>query len=453
MENEVNDVASRKILNWSEIADSEPKRIALEVVEEGLKASNPYSSVIETLSRTSDQVRAQGKIVVVGFGKASYQMALACEMFFGDKVDSGLIIAPKGSVKDVALKKIELLEGTHPVPTELNVESAKKILQLTRHLSPEDLVICLISGGGSALFTYPAHGITIQDKQEMTKLMLAAGLTIQEINCIRKHISEVKGGQLARHIYPARVISLILSDVVGDDLSSIASGPTSPDPYTYKDVMALFEKYHITEKVPENILARIRQGLEGKISDTPKPDDRIFSKITNIIVANNIKTLRSMAEKAESFGIKTMILTSYLEGEAREVGKVIGSIAKQVVDQGSPLKPPCAIFFGGETTVTLRGNGKGGRNQEMALSVALSINGLPKVTFVSVGSDGIDGNSDAAGAIIDGKTIEKAEEKGLPPIKYLENNDSNTFLRAVNSLIYTGLTGTNVNDLAFLLIL
>jgi len=448
---EVKCMASRKITNWNVVADTEPKKMALEIVEEGLRASNPYSSVIEALSRMSDQIQARRRKVVVGFGKASYQMALACEESLGDRIDSGAIIVPKGSVKDSGLKRIRLLEGTHPVPTQLNVDSAREILQLTGGLASDDLVICLISGGGSALFTYPAQDITLEDKQEMTKLMLAAGLTIQEINCIRKHISGVKGGQLARHIYPAWVVSLILSDVVGDDLSSIASGPTSPDPYTFEDVMALFHKYHITEKVPENIAARIARGLEGRIPDTPKPDDRIFAKVANVIVANNTRTLYSMAERAESFGVKTMILTSYLEGEAREVGKVIGSIAKQVITQNLPLKPACAIFLGGETTVTLRGNGRGGRNQEMALSVALSIRGLPKVIFVSVGSDGIDGNSDAAGAIVDGRTIDRALEKGLSPLKYLENNDSNTFLKAVDSLIYTGPTGTNVNDLSFLL--
>ena len=443
----------RKIINWNDISDTKPRRMALEIVEEGLKAANPYSSVVETLSKMSNKTETYNKIVVVGFGKASYQMALACEKALGERIKAGAIIVPKESVKDISLKKVRVLEGTHPVPTELNVNSTKELLSLTEGLTSDDLVICLISGGGSALFTYPAQDITLQDKQEMTKLMLAAGLTIQEINCIRKHISGVKGGQLARHIFPAHVISLILSDVVGDELSSIASGPTSPDPYTFKDVFALFEKYHIMERVPKNILNRIMMGIDGKVADTPKPNDKIFGKVTNFIVANNIKILQTMAKKAISLGLKTMILTSYLEGEAREVGKVIGSIAKQLVLQNSLLKPPCMVFFGGETTVTLKGNGKGGRNQEMALSTALSIKGLSNTTFVSVGSDGIDGNSDAAGAIIDGETISKALQKGLSPLKFLDNNDSNTFLKTVNCLIYTGPTGTNVNDLSFLLIL
>ncbi|MEM2153990.1 MAG: glycerate kinase [Nitrososphaeria archaeon] len=443
---------AKKILNWNELSTTKEKAIVLDIIEAGLEAANPYSSVLNTLSALSEEIGRFKKVIVIGFGKASYRMALACEKVLDERISDGAIIVPKGSIKFSELKKIRLLEGTHPVPTEINVNSAKTLLEISKGLTSEDLVICLISGGGSALFTYPAEGITLEDKQEMTRLLLAAGSTIQEINCIRKHISGVKGGQLARHVYPANLISLILSDVVGDDLSSIASGPTSPDPYTFKDVYALFEKYRLIDRVPKNILKRVMDGLDGKVQDTPKPGDKIFEKVKNIIVANNIGTLKAMEEKAKSYGLNTMILTSYLEGEAREVGRVVASIAKQVISQKSPLCPPCAIFFGGETTVTLKGNGKGGRNQEMALSVAIAIKGLPNTIFASIGSDGIDGNSDAAGAIVDGQTIENALQKNLSPIKYLENNDSNTFLKQLNSLIYTGPTGTNVNDLSILLI-
>ncbi|MEM0010681.1 MAG: glycerate kinase [Candidatus Bathyarchaeia archaeon] len=443
---------AKKILNWDELSTAKEKAIVLDIIEVGLEAANPYSSVLNTLSTLSKEIECFRKVIVIGFGKASYKMALACEKVLDERISDGAIIVPKGSIKFSELKKIRLLEGTHPVPTEINVNSAKTLLEISKGLTSEDLVICLISGGGSALFTYPAEGITLEDKQEMTRLLLAAGSTIQEINCIRKHISGVKGGQLARHVYPANLISLILSDVVGDDLSSIASGPTSPDPYTFKDVYALFEKYRLIDRVPKNILKRVMDGLDGKVQDTPKPGDKIFEKVKNIIVANNIGALKAMEEKAKSYGLNTMILTSYLEGEAREVGRVIASIAKQVISQKSPLCPPCAIFFGGETTVTLKGNGKGGRNQEMALSVAIAIKGLPNTIFASIGSDGIDGNSDAAGAIVDGQTIENALQKNLSPIKYLENNDSNTFLKQLNSLIYTGPTGTNVNDLSILLI-
>jgi len=443
---------SHKVVNWSELATDPLNKLSLEIIEEGLKASNPYSSVLQTLSKFSKQIGKYSNIIVIGFGKASYSMALACEDHFGNRFSGGAIIVPKGSIKGSALKKIEVLEGTHPVPTEINVSSVRKILSYVNGLSEDDLVICLISGGGSALLTLPAEGITLQDKQEMTKILLAAGPTIQEINCIRKHISAVKGGQLAKAIYPAHVLSLILSDVVGDDLSSIASGPTAPDPSTFKDVLNLLERYRILEQVPHNIRNRIHLGLEGKVAETPKPNDKVFENVTNVIVANNMKALTSMAKKAESAGLKTMILTSYLEGEAREVGKVIGAIARQIAKENLPLKPPCAIFFGGETTVTLRGKGKGGRNQEVALSTSIAIRGLPNVNFVSLGSDGVDGNSDAAGAIVNGSTFQKALEKGLSPTNYLENNDSNTFFKEVGGLIITGPTGTNVNDLSFLIV-
>ena len=443
---------AKKILNWNEVSDTKEKAMVLDIIETGLEAANPYSSVYNMLSKLSKEFDKFKKIVVIGFGKASYRMALACEAILGERIFDGAIIVPKGSVKAPELKKIKVLEGTHPVPTEANVNSARTLLEISSGLTSDDLVICLISGGGSALFTYPAEGISLEDKQEMTKLLLAAGSTIQEINCIRKHISGVKGGQLARHVYPANLVSLILSDVVGDDLSSIASGPTSPDPYTFKDVYELFEKYHLLERVPKNIMKRVLDGLNGKVQDTPKPGDKIFERVKNIIVANNIGALKTMEEKAKSYGLNTMILTSYLEGEAREVGRVIASIAKQLVNQKGPIPPPCAIFFGGETTVTLKGNGKGGRNQEMALSVAIAIKGLKNTIFASIGSDGIDGNSDAAGAIVDGQTVEKALQKNLSPTKYLENNDSNTFLKQLNSLIYTGPTGTNVNDLSLLIV-
>lgn len=443
---------SKPIENRQEFLNDPKKNIAVEILEEGLRSANPYSSVVTELSGLSDKLEDHGKIIVVGFGKASYSMALACEKSLGERITSGMIIIPKGSVESSELARITILEGTHPIPTDINVSAVKQLLSCTENLGEKDVVICLVSGGGSALSTYPASGITLSDKQEMTKLLLAAGSTIQEINCIRKHISAVKGGQLARHFYPAQVISLVLSDVVGDEMSSIASGPTSPDQSTFEDVWALFKKYDLIEKVPKNILERVRKGLNGEIPDTPKQGDRVFGKVTNVLVANNMKTLKAMASKAESLGLKSLVLTSYLEGEAREVGKVIASIAKQVVFHRVPIRPPCAIFFGGETTVTVKGKGKGGRNQELALSLAIAIKGLPKVIFSSIGSDGIDGYSDAAGAIVDGETIGKALKKGLSPTYYLQNNDSNSFFRQVGDLVCTGPTGTNVNDLAFLLI-
>lgn len=442
-----------RIANRWEIAKGEPEAMILDVLEEGLRAADPFLSVREALSGLIGHMEPFERVVVLGFGKASLGMALACEAALGDRISDGAIIAPKGSIGGQRPSRIEVLEGTHPIPSEINLRSTERLLSISKGLSKEDLAIVLISGGGSALFAHPAPGITLEDKGETTKLLLASGATIREINCVRKHISSVKGGQLVRHIYPARVLGLILSDVVGDDVGSIASGPTSPDPSTYGDAWAVLERHRLIDKVPENVLRHIKLGLEGRIPDTPKPGDPIFEGVRNVIVANNMKALSAMARMASSLGLRAMIATSYLEGEAREVGKVIGSIAKQIRHQGQPLEPPCALLFGGETTVTVKGDGRGGRNQELALSVAISIAGLRGVWFASIGSDGVDGATDAAGAIVSGETIGEALGRGLDPVEFLENNDSHSILKELGRLIYTGPTGTNVNDLAMLLAL
>ncbi len=443
----------RRIANWEEIAKGEAESLVLEILEEGLRAADPFASVREALPGLMGFIRSFERVMVIGFGKASPGMALACEASLGDAILGGAIIAPKGSVGDKRPERIEVLEGTHPIPSELNLRAAERLLSISKGLSNRDLIITLISGGGSALFAYPAPGITLEDKVEATKLLLAAGANIWEVNCIRKHISAVKGGQLVKHANPARILGLILSDVVGDDISSIASGPTSPDPSTYGDAWAILERHGLIDRFPRNILKRFREGLGGGIPDTPKPGDPIFEGVRNVIVANNMRALSAMAAMVESRGLRAMIATSYLEGEAKEVGKVIGSIAKQIRDRGQPLSPPCAVLFGGETTVTLRGEGKGGRNQELALSVAISIAGLRDTWFASIGSDGIDGTTDAAGAIVSGETAGEALVRGLDPVKFLENNDSHSILKELGRLIYTGPTGTNVNDLAMLLVL
>jgi len=439
-----------KILNRSDLERSEKHRLVLEILEEGLRSADPYSSTFETLLSLAPEFSKYRRKIVIGFGKASYRMALASERVLGE-IWAGGIIVPKGSVTTNELVKIRIFEGTHPVPSQINVEATREVLSLLSQLAEDDLVICLISGGGSALFVQP-YGVSLSEKQEVTRLLLSCGANIHEINCVRKHLSAVKGGNLARLIYPASGISLILSDVVGDDIDTIASGPTSPDKTSFRDAWNILEKYGLLDKVPKNVLDHIRMGIDGKIPETPKADDPVFKKIRNIIVANNMRALSAMAEKAKTLGLKPMIITSYLEGEAREVGKVIGSIARQILQYKNPIAPPCALFFGGETTVTVRGKGVGGRNQELALSVAIGLKGASNVIFASLGSDGIDGNSDAAGAIVDGETLKEAEEAGLSPFAYLENNDSNSFFERLKTAIHTGLTGTNVNDLAVLVV-
>lgn len=437
-----------RILNRPDLERSEKHRLVLDVLEEGLKSADPYTSTIEALNSLAGELSRYRRKIVIGFGKASYRMALASEKVL-DEIWAGGIIVPKGSVKVNELKKIRVYEGTHPIPSQINVEATKEVLSLLSGLTEDDLVICLISGGGSALFVQP-DGVSLSEKQEVTRLLLSCGANIHEINCIRKHLSAVKGGNLARLIYPANGLCLILSDVVGDDIDTIASGPTSPDSTRFVDAWRILEKYRLLDRVPKAVVERIKMGIDGKIPETPKANDPVFKKIKNVIIANNMKALLAMAEKASKLGLKPMIVTSYLEGEAREVGKVIGSIARQILQYGSPINPPCMLLFGGETTVTVRGNGVGGRNQELALSIAMMLSNAPNVIFASIGSDGIDGNSDAAGAIVDGDALKEAEEAGLSPSAYLENNDSNNFFERLKRAIHTGLTGTNVNDIAIL---
>lgn len=443
----------RRVRNWQSLSVSIARQFALKIVEKGLESADPYSAVIEAMKVQSGTLGGSGKKIVVGFGKASYRMAQACEDFLRDQISAGAIIVPKGSFADGSLSRIRVLEGTHPIPSKLSLRSTRQVLSLVRNLAKEDVVICLISGGGSALFALPKDGITLSDKQEMTRLLLAAGASIQETNTVRKHISAVKGGQLARIIAPAKCLSLILSDVVGDDISSIASGPTAPDSSTYDDAWAVLEKYNLVGAAPKSIIEHIKSGLAARVPENPKPGDSIFMKVENLVVANNTGALSAMTKKAERLELNTLVMTSRQEGEAKEVGKRIGVLARQIVKEGKPIKPPCAVLFGGETTVTVKGKGKGGRNQEVALSAAISLKGLHDVAFISIGSDGIDGNTDAAGAIVDGGTVDHAFNIGLAD-KFLDENDSNTFLEAKEDcLVRTGPTGTNVNDLAVLVVL
>jgi len=332
------------------------------------------------------------------------------------------------------------------------VESTKKVISICSNLTNEDLVICLISGGGSSLFSLPADGISLEEKRLATDVLLKSGANIREINIVRKHISKVKGGQLLNFLKPAKVISLILSDVVGDPLEYIASGPTSPDPSTFKDVYNIVKKYNLISKLPKNIIERIEKGLNGEVAETLKPGDKIFDNVKNIIVSNNIKSLIAMEEKAISLGYNTTILTSYAQGESREVGKFLCAIMKQISSYDTPVKKPACILLGGETTVTVKGKGKGGRNQELVLSVVLNCEGIKNFVFASIGSDGIDGYTDAAGAIADNLLLEEAINSGLKPEEFLENNDSYTFFKRTRNLIFTGPTGTNVNDFTIAII-
>ncbi|MEM0171653.1 MAG: glycerate kinase, partial [Thermoproteota archaeon] len=434
-----------KIVNKEELSKSSQRRDALEILEEGLKAADPKSSVKEALNNLRDEINRARRIFIIGFGKASVSMAESCEEELKDKIHDGAVITPRG-VKEKNLRKIKVFEGTHPIPSEINVDSTKKLISICSNLTSDDLVICLISGGGSSLFTFPADGISLEEKKLATDVLLKSGADIKEINAIRKHISKVKGGQLLNFLKPAKVISLILSDVVGDSVEYIASGPTSPDSSTFKDAYNVIKKYNLMSKLPKSVVERIEKGLRGEITETLKPENKIFNNVKNVVVSNNMKSLVSMKNRAISLGYNSMILTSYAQGESREVGKFLCAIMKQISSYDTPIKKPACLILGGETTVTVKGKGKGGRNQELVLSVVLNSKGIKNFVFASVGSDGIDGCTDAAGAIADNFLLEEAAKINLEPEEFLENNDSYNFFKQTGNLIFTGPTGTNVND-------
>lgn len=387
-------------------------------------------------------------LYIIGFGKASGEMAKGIEEILSDYIDDGVIIVPHELVnKYSGLEKIRVYGGKHPYPTSMNLESTRKLLKLVDSLRKDDLVICLISGGGSALLTHPAKGLSIQDVNETTKKLMLAGADIYELNTVRKHISMVKGGRLAKIIHPAKTLSLIISDVVGDDVSTIASGPTSPDPTTYKDALQVIKKYNLMNSMPHSVLKIIYDGIEGIIEETPKANDPIFKNVRNLILANNYEILNKISQKLRHRHHRTKVITSFLVGEAREVGKTIASIGKMILRKGRPFKSPIILLFGGETTVTVKGRGVGGRNQELALSTALELYGYGDYIILSIATDGIDGNSPAAGAIMTNIDIKKALDSGLDPLKYLDNNDTYNFHKTIGTAINTGYTGTNLNDI------
>ena len=389
-------------------------------------------------------------LFVIGAGKASAPMAASIEDILGERITKGIInVKYKHAVH---LDRIKLIEAGHPVPDKNGQNGASAILDLARSAEKNDLVLCLISGGGSALLPLPYNSLTLKDKQKTIKELLACGASIHEINAIRKHTSMIKGGRLALAAYPATLVSLILSDVVGDDLDVISSGPTVADSSTYIDCVKTFEKYDIIKKLPENIINHIKAGVSGKVTESPKTGDPVFEKTYNLVIGSNIEAILAAKLHAEGLEYKTIVLSSMIEGETRDVAKVHGAIAKEIIKTGNPLPPPACILSGGETTVTLRGKGLGGRNQEFSLAAAIDIAGAESIVVLSGGTDGTDGPTDAAGAIADNKTFKKAKDMGIDPYYFLENNDSYHFFKKLDDLLITGPTNTNVMDLRIIIV-
>ncbi|RMD94735.1 MAG: glycerate kinase [Calditrichaeota bacterium] len=435
------------------------RKHAREIFFAGLKAVDPKAAVHKFVRREDNKLLVDEKIYpldefrniyVVGGGKAGASMALAIEEILADRITNGLINVKYGHLEKLRFVKIN--EANHPVPDEAGFQGAQRIMNLVKKAGEKDLVICLISGGGSALLPLPVEGITLQEKQELTGKLLACGASINEINAVRKHISKIKGGQLAREVYPATLITLILSDVIGDPLDVIASGPTFPDSSTFEDAQEILRRYHLWDTIPESIRNHIEKGLRGEIPETPKEGEPIFEKTQNVIVANNIQAVEAAAVKAKILGYCTLILSTFIEGETKDVARVHAAIAKEIIHHGNPIRSPACIISGGETTVTLNDHGKGGRNQEFVLAAALDIVDLPSVVILSAGTDGTDGPTDAAGAICDGKTVNRALSLKMDPRVYLQHHNAYPFFEKLGDLLITGPTNTNVMDIRIVLV-
>jgi len=450
----------------SSAADSDERRedrkhvVASELVRAAVAAVEPASAIARHVCREghilhlpsrSYDLRRYRRVLVVGGGKAGAPMAQAIESILGEYLSTGVVNVKYGYTAPT--KKIEIRQAGHPIPDEKGVAGTQKMVELLSSATADDLVIALISGGGSALMILPVEGVSLADKRRLTDALLRSGATINEINTVRKHLSRVKGGGLARTAYPAEVISLILSDVVGNPLDVIASGPTVPDTTTFLDAKRVLEAHYLWERVPASIRQHLQSGVEGQIPDTPKPGDPVFERTHNVVVASNEIACRAVMQRASELGLRTLLLSTYVEGEAREVARVLAAVAKEIVHSGNPIGRPACVVAGGETTVTVKGQGLGGRNQEIALAAGIQIDGLSEAAIAAFSTDGSDGPTNAAGAIADGTTAARARQLGLDPGQFLTNNDSHRFFAQLGDLIVTGPTNTNVNDVALILVL
>ncbi len=480
--------------------ESQMRRIAAEVMAAALSAVDPAQAIYRHVRREGDilqidgrtyDLARHGRIYVVGAGKAGAPMAAALADLLGDRLTAGIVNVKKGhtaaervwqmglgaGAHDLSSppippplsdsgrrgeteggeerfnfhqSPITLVEAGHPVPDEAGRAGAEKIKALLGDLRPDDLVFCLLSGGGSALLPLPAGDITLADKQALTGALLRSGATINEINAVRKHCSQIKGGQLARWAQPASLVCLILSDVVGSPLDVIASGPTVPDSSTFGDAWAVLKRYGLEESAPPAIIAHLQRGLAGEIPETPKIGDPAFARTQNVLIGDNGQAAAAAVARARELGLQAALVTTWLEGEAREVGRVAAALAKGLLRDEAPLARPACWVLGGETTVTVQGQGRGGRNQELALAAALALAGWEGALVAALATDGNDGPTDAAGAIATGSTIARGRAAGLDALAFLADNDSYHYFSALGDLIITGPTNTNVNDLLFI---
>ncbi len=426
------------------------KKTGIDLFLYGIESVKPENLIPEKICLENSSIQIEGDkysikngVYIFGSGKASVEMAKAIEKMLLDYIIDGTVVCNYTQ----KLKKIKVIEGSHPVPDEKSLIAGETLLKKISSLKENDFFIFLLSGGSSALIEKPVPPVTLQDLQKTTQILLKHSVPIEEINIVRKHLSLIKGGRLG-HSTKAKGIVLVISDVIGDDLFTIGSAPLYYDQSTYEDAYNILKKHNIFDDLPDNVKKVIKKGIKGEIKETPKKEN---PNIKHYIIGSNIDALKKIKQKAEKF-MKTYIMTSQLKGEAKEVAKAIVSIGKEIKKSSNPFKPPVCLLFGGETTVTVKGNGKGGRNQELCLSALIEIKDTKNIVFLSGGTDGIDGNSEDAGAVVDSSSYKKVKKLGLDPYKYLENNDSNSFFTKIEDNIKTGYTGTNVMDITIILV-
>ena len=437
---------------------------ALDILSAALDAAHPHQLLNEALtlrgtllevrgvngSQETVDLAGVGRVVVVGAGKATAPMAQALEELLGERLEGGIISVKYGHA--LPLERIEVREAGHPIPDQAGLEATARIREMLVGLGEGDLVFVLLSGGGSALLDAYSEGITLEQAQEAFGALLASGAPIEEMNVVRKHISQVKGGQLARAAFPARVITLVLSDIIGDPLASIASGPTVPDPSTYEEALEILNRRGVLNRVPNKIRRHLQRGAAGQIPETPKPGEPGWEGAATFLIGNNRRAVEAAAGRARRLGLRPRVLTTGMEGEAAEVGRRLAEMGLTCLQVGEPAVPPCCLIAGGETTVTLHGaHGRGGRSQELALAAALVLEGSRGVVLLAAGTDGTDGPTDAAGGIVDGETVRQAYRGGADPGAALLAHDAYPCLEAASALIITGPTMTNVMDLVLVL--
>lgn len=435
------------------------RKDARELFDQALKEADPGKCVLEHIKLKGKQLKVGGKsfnlsdfesVYVVAFGKAASSMSAALEELLGEQITEGIVVSNVRSKQ--AFQKMDFHLSSHPVPDEKSVEAAKEVVSLLERSGDKDLVIFLISGGGSSILAMPSEGLTIGDKRAVTQRLMLSGVDTYGLNTVRKKMSQTKGGGLLKKALPSRVITLILSDVVGDRLEFIASGPTVPDTTTYEDAWRVIEALELEHKIPPRVVVHLERGREKNSSPTMDREQYERSGATTVVVGNNHKAIISMEKMAKKMGYNTLFLSSQISGEAREVAKVLAGISFDVQRFGRPVKKPACILFGGETTVNVTGRGRGGRNTETALSFCFEIIGSSGIVGLFAGTDGIDGPTDAAGAICDGQSRLIARSMGISARDHLADNDSYSFFETLGDLIKTGSTGTNVMDVGVVLI-